>query len=224
MLTSNRICSRKNDFGDHCLQIKARFLKRNYPEKLIINEIKTVNFTPANSQTKKRQKEVLLVVSYHFILNNLHENVQDNILLLNMNKKFRKTFSPGPLITFQSTREFSDYLLRAKLYLLQWKTDSSKCGKWRYELYSEVTDDITFSSNVSGDTFKFNHILNCSDKCLSILWSANDVTNNTWVNLQISFVKGGITIKIMLQSLIGKSNIHSNTYINIFGVKVARAF
>ena len=41
--------------------------------------MKTLNFSLANSQTKKRQKDVPLVASYHFILSNLNENVRDNI-------------------------------------------------------------------------------------------------------------------------------------------------
>ena len=41
--------------------------------------MKAVNFSPANPQTKKREKEVPLVVTYHFILNSLNENVGDNI-------------------------------------------------------------------------------------------------------------------------------------------------
>ena len=48
--------------------------------------------------------------------------------------------------------------------------------------------------------------------------------NNTRVKLQISFVKGGITIKIMLRSFIGENHLHSNTYKDIFRVKVSRAF
>ena len=40
-----------NDFRDHCFLLKSWFLKKNYPEKLIDNKMKRVNFFPANLQT-----------------------------------------------------------------------------------------------------------------------------------------------------------------------------
>lgn len=40
--------------------------------------MKKANFSPANLQTKKREKEVPLVVSYRFILNSLNENFPGN--------------------------------------------------------------------------------------------------------------------------------------------------
>ena len=65
----NRVCSRKKDFRDHCLQMRSWFLKRKYPEKLMDNEMKKVRFFPANLQNKKREKGVPFVVTYHPILN-----------------------------------------------------------------------------------------------------------------------------------------------------------
>ena len=47
--------------------------------------------------------------------------------LLNMNEEVRKTFSPGPMVSFRSARKLSSYLVRAKLYPLQRKVGSSKC-------------------------------------------------------------------------------------------------
>ena len=86
--------------------------------------------------------------------------------LLNMNEEVRKTFSPGPMVSFRSARKLSSYLVRAKLYPLERKVGSSKCGKRRCEVCNNVTDTSTFSSTVTGDTFKINHSLNCDDKCL----------------------------------------------------------
>ena len=79
--------------------------------------------------------------------------------LLNMNEEVRKTFSPGPMVSFQSAQKLSSYLVRAKLYPLQRKVGSSKCGKQRCEVCNNVTDTSIFSSTVTGDTFKINHEL-----------------------------------------------------------------
>ena len=86
-----------------------------------------------------------------------------------MNEEVRKTFSPGPMDSFQSAWKPSIYLVWAKLYPLQRKVGSSRCYKRRYEVCNNVTDTSTFSTTVTGDTFKINHSLNCDDKSLIYL-------------------------------------------------------
>ena len=91
--------------------------------------MKKVRFFPANLQNKKREKGVPFVVTYHPILNSLGKIIRDNMYLLNMNEKVRKTFSPGPMVSFRSAQKLGGYLVWAKLYPSQRKVDSSKCGK-----------------------------------------------------------------------------------------------
>ena len=105
------------------------FVKGMYPEKPIDNEMKRVRFFPANLQNKKREKRVPFVVTYHLILNSLSKIIRDNMYLPNMNEEVRKTFSPGTMVSFRSARKLSSYLVRAKLYPLQRKVGSPKCGK-----------------------------------------------------------------------------------------------
>ena len=118
--------------------------------------MKKVRFFPDNLQNKKREKGVPFVVAYHPILNSLSKIIRDNIYLLNKNEEFRKTFSQDPMVSFRSARKLSSYLAWTKLYLLQRKVGSSKCGKQRCEVCNNVTDTSTFSSTVTGDTFKIN--------------------------------------------------------------------
>ena len=77
--------------------------------------------------------------------------------LLNINEEVRKTFSPGPMVSFRSARKLSSYLVRAKLYPWQRKVGSSKCGKRRCEVWNNVTDTSIFSNTMTGDIFKINH-------------------------------------------------------------------
>ena len=146
--------------------MRSWFLKRKYPKKLIDNEMKNVRFFPANQQNTKREKRAPFVVTYHPIHNRLSKIIRDKIYLLNMNEEVRKTFSPGPMVSFRSARKLSSYLVQAKLYLLQRKVGSSKCDKRRCEVCYNVTDTSTFSSTGTGDTFKINHGLNRDNKCL----------------------------------------------------------
>ena len=105
-------------------------------------------------------------MTYHPILNSLNKIIRDNMYLLNMSEKDRRIFSTEPMVSFRSARKLSGYLVRAKLYPLQRKVGSSKCGKRRCEVCNNVTDTPIFSSTVTGNTFKINHSLNCDDKCL----------------------------------------------------------
>ena len=136
----SRICSHEKDFRDHCLQMRSWFVRRKYPEKLIDNEMKKVRFFPANVQNKKREKGVPFVVTSHPILNSLNKIIKDNMYLLNMNEEVKKTFSPGPMVSFRNAGKLSGYLVRAKLYPLQRKVGSSKCCKQRWEVCNNVTD------------------------------------------------------------------------------------
>ena len=63
--------------------------------------MKKVRFFPANLQNKKREKGVPFVVTYHLILNSLSKIIQDNMNLYDVNEEVRKTFSPGPMVSFK---------------------------------------------------------------------------------------------------------------------------
>ena len=165
----SRICSREKDFRDHCLQTRSWFLKRKYPEKLIDNEMKKVRFFPANLQNKNSETGVSFVVTYHPILNSLSKIIRDNMYLLNMNEEVRKTFSPDPMVLFRSVWKFSSYLVQAKLYPLQRKVGSSKCGKRRCEVCNNVTDTSTFISTVTGVLLRLTIVRTVPVSVLSIL-------------------------------------------------------
>ena len=66
----------------------------------------------------------IFCAAYHPMINNSKKVTRDNKYLLNMNEEFRKTFSPGSMVSFRSARKLSSYLVRAKLYPLQKEVDS----------------------------------------------------------------------------------------------------
>ena len=79
-------------------------------------------------------------MTYHPILNSLSKTIGNNMHFLNMNEEVRKNFSPDPMVSFQSAPKLSSYLVLAKLYPLQRKVISSKCGKQRCEVCNNVTN------------------------------------------------------------------------------------
>ena len=141
-----------------------------------------------------------------------------------MNEEVRKNFSPGTLMLFRTSRRLSSYLVWAKLYPLQRKMGSLKCGKRRCEVCNNGTETSIFSSIVTEDTFEINHSLNCGHKCLIYLVTYKQCNKQYTGETKICFVIDGITIKAMLESLTGNSFICRNTYINIFRLRVTKAF
>ena len=88
-----------------------------------------------------------------------------------MNEKTKKVFLPRPIVSSRSPRKISSYIVRAKFYPLDRVVGSTKCGKKRCEVCVNVSETNTFTSNVTGDTCKRNHKLNCDDNCLVYLLS-----------------------------------------------------
>ena len=149
--------------------MKSWFLKRSYPEHLIDIEMQKVKFKSREKTEKSKLKGVPFVVTYYPSLNCLHKIIRDNTYLLYMNEEVKNLFLPGPMISFRSGRKLSSYLVKAKLYALHRKIGSKKCAKNGCEVCDYVTDTDTFTSTVTGESFKINHQLNCDDRCIIYL-------------------------------------------------------
>ena len=75
-------------------------------------------------------------------------------------------FTPAPILSFRSAKKIKDYLVRAKLYPLEWNVGSIKFSKSKCAIILEV--QISFLA-VTGVTYKINHYFNCDSKCLVYL-------------------------------------------------------
>ena len=75
------------------------------------------------------------------------------------------------MVSFRNASKLSSYLVRAELYPLHHKIGSQKCAKNHCEVCDYVTDTntFTFTSNVTGESFRINHQLNCDDRWLIYL-------------------------------------------------------
>ena len=71
-----------------------------------------------------------------------------------MNEEVKNLFHPGPMVSFKSARKLSSYLVRAKLYPFHHKVGSKKSAKNCFEVCDYVTDTDTFTSTMTGESFK----------------------------------------------------------------------
>ena len=170
-LRISRLCSEKNDFKNYRSKMKSWFFKREYPEKLIENEIRKVKLGKEGLKKAKGVKDIPFVVTYQPHLKNLERIINQNIYLLNMNEKTKKVISPQPIISLRNPRKISSYLVRAKLSPLDGVVWSTICGKKRCEVCMNVSEMNTFTSNVTNETHKIYHKLTCDDNCLIYLLS-----------------------------------------------------
>ena len=133
--------------------MKIWFQKRGYPENVIENEMKKVNFPSFNKVQRKKSKDIPFIVTYHPLLKQLEGILRSNKYLLNMNAEEKQTFTPVPMVSYRSARKLSSYLVRAKLYPIDRIVGSKGCGKKRCEVCVNVCETDTFSSTVIGETF-----------------------------------------------------------------------
>ena len=86
-----------------------------------------------------------------------------------MNHKVKNVFTPGPAVSYRSARKISSYLVRAKLYPLERKVGSEKCGQSRCEVCLNIQKTERFTTTTTGERFKINHKLKCEDNRLIYL-------------------------------------------------------
>ena len=139
-----------------------------------------------------------------------------------MNEETKKVFSAGPMVLFRSPRKISSYLVRAKLYPLDRVVGSTKCGKKRCEVCMNVSETNTFTSNVTGETYKINHKLTCDDNCLTYLLSCKccgkqyvgkttDSFRYRWTMIESIHVRGAVCKSIYLNILAASDTMISLT-------------
>ena len=105
-----------------------------------------VNFSNLERKSNsKTQKGISLVVTYHPLLKSLDSIVNNNIYLLHMDQEVKKTFAPQPMVSYQSARKLSSYLVRAKLYPIERKVGLCKSNGKRCEVCKNVLEtDIVY--------------------------------------------------------------------------------
>ena len=83
--------------------MKSWFQRRGYPEGVI-----------STGKSSNKNKCVPFVLTYHPLLKKANCIIRKHIHLLCANEEVKKVFQPGPMVSFQSSRNLSSYLVRAK--------------------------------------------------------------------------------------------------------------
>ena len=109
------------------------------------------------------------VITYHPKLREIASIMKKYQNILYQDETVKRVFTPFPMVSYRNTRKLSSYLVRAKLYPLERKSGSYKCGSSRCQVCNNIEETEKFSSTVTGGTYKINHDLYCNYKCLIYL-------------------------------------------------------
>ena len=163
------IRSEKEDFLKHMREMKLWFLKQRYPENIVDQELGKVESSESSRRTNKKDKGVCLVATYHPLLQNIGRIFHRHLDLLYTDQEVERVFTPGLMASFRSAQKISSYLVWAKLYPLERRVDSFKCGGRHCQVCLNVTETETFTSASTNQTCKINHEFNCYESSLIYL-------------------------------------------------------
>ena len=195
----SRLCSSQKDFSAHISNLKDWFLARDYPEKVVSEQIERVVFGKQPFRKGTSEQDVPIVATYHPKLKDLGKLIKNLQLFLYSDNEVQRVFSPAPIVSYRSARKIKDYIVRSKLYPIERKVGSSRCGNPRYQVCTSIPVTDTFSSFVTKSAYKINHNFNCNSKYLIYLLSCKHVVNSTLVKQLTSLGVDGIITKRMLE-------------------------
>ena len=90
-----------------------------------------------------------------------------------MNDEVKGVFTPKRMVSFTSSPKISSYLVRAKLYSIERTVGSFRCGSKRCEACKYIAETDSYTSSVTGETYKINHRLDCNHKYPVYLTTCN---------------------------------------------------
>ena len=102
-LRIKRICSTKKDFDHYSRELRERFLKQGYPQKLVDEQLEKVDklvrdaLLQEKDQEQQDPKRIPLVLTYNRFLPNLTVVVRKNWNILQSNKSLWELFQEQPI-------------------------------------------------------------------------------------------------------------------------------
>ena len=160
-LRLSNICKYEEDFDKYVLNMKSWFLERGYSKQIIDSQMRKVKFGQRLvAGNKQAGFGVPFVLTYHPKLKKFIKIMKKLEHLLYHDESVKGVFTPPPVVSYRSARKLSSYLVRAKEKMLLEKP------LWQFEETDNIEETNTFTSTVTGDSFKINHHLCYNDKCL----------------------------------------------------------
>ena len=104
----SRLCSSQNDFNGHISNLKDWFLTRDYPQKVVSEQIHKVVFDKQPTRKDTPEQGVSLVPTCHHKPKDLGNLIKDLQLFLYSDSEVKIVFSPAPIVYYRSARKIKD--------------------------------------------------------------------------------------------------------------------
>ena len=151
------ICSVEEDFEQHIHETRSWFQERACPNKILDEELVKVRFSNQENTWSKKSKGILLVVTYHPLLQMLNNIIKNPLTSCMLTMSWEKYISPGPKVSFRGACKLSSYLVRAKVYPLESKIESCGCGGKRCQvivIFFQVTQFFFWNTELIIDVLE----------------------------------------------------------------------
>ena len=150
------------------------FTEREYPQKLIKTETSKIKFSGQRVfHRTKVEKGVPLVVTYNLLLKSIGKIIYDILNLFYMKEVLKHLFTPGSTVSFRTSWKIRSYLVRAKLHPIERPVGSFNCKIPCCQICACVNETDSFTSTITGETYKIDHKFDYMEKCLIYLLTCN---------------------------------------------------
>ena len=140
------------------------FGERLCPQKVVSEQIDKIVFGKQPNHKDISEQGMPFVAAYHPKLKDLDKLIKNVQFFSYSDSEVQRDFSPTPIVSHRSVRKIKDYIVRSKLYPIERKVGSYRCGNSRCQVCTSIQVTDTFSSFV-------NHNFNCNRKYLIYLLS-----------------------------------------------------
>ena len=170
-LRISRICLSQNNFSAHIPNLKDWFLARYYPQKVVSEQINKEVFSKQTTHKYIFEQSMPFVATCHSKLKDLGKLLKIYNYSYIVIVRFEEFFSPAPIVSDRSVRKMKDYIARSKLYPVEIKAGSYRCGNSRCQIFKSIQATDTFSTFFTKSAYKINQNFNTNSKCLINLLS-----------------------------------------------------
>ena len=106
-------------------------MARDYPQNVVSEQIDKVVFGKQPTHKDTSEQGETFVATYHPKLKSLGKLIKNLQLFLYSDSKVQRVFSPAPIVSYRSARKIKGYIVRSKLYPIERKVRSYRCGNSR---------------------------------------------------------------------------------------------
>ena len=169
-IRTKRICSNPDTCEKRFDELRCHLKKRNYKTDVIEKAFTDTRALDRDSllhyREKRKNSRVPFVVTYHPDGPNFAQIIRKHWGIIESVDEVKQVLGDMPMVAFRRPKNIRDHLVRAKINTNRTKhPGTSKCGHGGCRICRDhMPETNTFTSTVTGITYKIHQKLNCNSK------------------------------------------------------------